>query len=129
MDFSTGGASSGGAPLGGGMLSGGMRGGMEAPRGGMAGMAGARGEELYGPPRGMAGYGEGMAGMRPPTAIEMPGAASAWEKSSMDIPIEIQGIICIYNPPDINKLGKGTAGETPAANSPTPPAGAPAESL
>jgi hypothetical protein len=33
---------------------------------------------------------------------------------SYDIPVEIQGIIYIYNPPDLNTLGTGTAAEKPA---------------
>lgn len=46
-----------------------------------------------------------------------------------DIPIELKGIIYIYNPPDKSKLGTGSAGrETePATDKPeTPPQGAPA---
>ena len=39
---------------------------------------------------------------------------------SYDIPVEIQGIIYIYNPPDLNTLGTGTAAEKPAET----PAGA-----
>lgn len=65
------------------------------------------------------------------------GATATWDKGAMDIPIEIQGIICIYNPPNKDKLGTGNmgqtpaAGETPAGTTPgatpaTPPAAAPA---
>jgi len=35
--------------------------------------------------------------------------------SSNDIPVEIQGVICIYNAPDRDKLGKGAAGDQAAA--------------
>jgi hypothetical protein len=42
---------------------------------------------------------------------------------SYDIPVEIQGIIYIYNPPDLNTLGTGTAAEKPAE---TPAGAAPA---
>ncbi|MGA2797762.1 MAG: hypothetical protein ABSE63_09300 [Thermoguttaceae bacterium] len=42
---------------------------------------------------------------------------------SYDIPVEIQGIIYIYSPPDLNTLGTGTAGEKPAE---IPPGAAPA---
>ncbi len=45
-----------------------------------------------------------------------PGAAAGGEESetgSYDIPLEIQGIIYIYNPPDLNTLGTGTAMEKP----------------
>jgi hypothetical protein len=39
------------------------------------------------------------------------------EKTSIDLPIEIQGIIYIFNPPDMEKLGTGTgtAGQEPPA--------------
>ncbi len=40
---------------------------------------------------------------------------------SYDIPVEIQGIVYIYNPPDLNTLGTGTAAEKPAE---TPAGGA-----
>ncbi|MCC6124097.1 MAG: hypothetical protein IT426_03985 [Pirellulales bacterium] len=115
---------SGGAP-GGGMPGGGiMAGEMRGPGGygpmGMPGMAhGGPPGGGYGPMGGMRGFGEGMGGFeRGPGFNEMPGTAAAWEKSPMDIPLEIQGIICIYNPPDITKLGKGGAGETPPVETP-----------
>ena len=48
---------------------------------------------------------------------------------SYEIPVEIQGIIYIYNPPDLNTLGTGTAAEkpaeTPAGAAPAAEAGAP----
>ena len=53
-------------------------------------------------------------------AGRMPGGpAAAGEESetgSYDIPVEIQGIIYIYNPPDVNVLGTGTAAEKPPEN-------------
>ncbi|MBN2473749.1 MAG: hypothetical protein JXB62_04035 [Pirellulales bacterium] len=38
------------------------------------------------------------------------------------IPVEIEGIICIYNPPDMELLGTGAAAEQPAGAPPTTPA-------
>ena len=85
----------------------------------------------YGPPgygaggyAGRGGYGGMPGGIRPSAPGGMAGSSGGWENGPMDIPIEIQGIICIYNPPDINKLGKGAAGETPAESA-TPTAAAP----
>jgi hypothetical protein len=44
---------------------------------------------------------------------------------SYEIPVEIQGIIYIYNPPDLNTLGTGTAAEKPAEIPPAADAGVP----
>jgi hypothetical protein len=46
------------------------------------------------------------------------------EMGPYDVPVEIQGIIYIYNPPDVNALGTGAAGDKPAEAAPgaaTPP--------
>jgi hypothetical protein len=44
-----------------------------------------------------------------------------------DAPVEIRGIICIYNPPDVEKLGTGKAAEQRATESPAAaPASTPA---
>jgi hypothetical protein len=136
VDFGTGGTgASTGAP-------GGAPGGFGPPAGAPGyGPPGA--PPGYGPPGGMPGYGPPMRGGPPgygpqvgrgggfggPAGggIPMPGGgggvgAVAWEKGAMDISVEIQGIICIYNPPDKDKLGTGAANDaTPAA-----PAAAPA---
>lgn len=77
----------------------------------------------------------GVGGMdemgRPGGFGRMGGGSTAAEDESspFDVPIEIQGIIYIYNPPDLAKLGTGTAGEKPPAAAPTPaaPAAAPPE--
>ena len=66
-------------------------------------MAGIRGEPMGGirrpGPPGMEG------GPRTP-AVPLPGANVASELGVMDVPVEIQGIIYIYNPPDEANLGK-----------------------
>jgi hypothetical protein len=47
-------------------------------------------------------------------------------RSPSDVAIEIQGVIYIYNPPDLAKLGTGGGGEeAAAATPPTPPAATP----
>jgi hypothetical protein len=51
-----------------------------------------------------------------PNAAGVGGEDSA--AASYDIPVEIQGIIYIYNPPDLNTLGTGTAAEKPAETLP-----------
>jgi hypothetical protein len=62
-----------------------------------------------GPPRAMGGGGPQPAG-------------GGSESEQFDIPVEIQGVICIYNPPDREKLGTGAAStENPAAPA-APPA-------
>jgi hypothetical protein len=64
----------------------------------------------------------GMAG----GAGHAPSGAAAGSQSesigSMDIPVEIQAAIHIYNPPDPEKLGKGTAALQANANTAVPPA-------
>jgi hypothetical protein len=63
---------------------------------------------------GAASHGPGMQITPSPPAV------------SLDVPVEIHGIIYIYNPPDREKLGTGTGAEgpagevTPAAPSPAP---------
>jgi len=41
-----------------------------------------------------------------------------------DVPVEIQGIIYIYNPPDVNALGTGTAAEAAPGAAPAADAAA-----
>ena len=88
--------------------------------------------------KGMAGPGAVPAGgaMRRPGGGEIPGATGRAEKaidveqeewadrSVPPVPVEVQGIIYIYNPPDLSKVGTGTAGGGPAAAGPeaAPPA-------
>jgi hypothetical protein len=48
---------------------------------------------------------------------------TAWDKDDMDVPIEILGIICIYNPPDVAKLGKKETSEGEAADATATPVG------
>lgn len=66
---------------------------------GRGGAGPARGMPMAAPAR--AGAGMGMA--RPA------GDTKGDEGSPYDIPVEIQGVIYIYNPPDIERLGTGTA--------------------
>jgi hypothetical protein len=103
------------------------------PPGGMPGYGGMRGGAPpgYGP-GGRGGMGGGMGGMPMGGGGTTVGGglagATAWEKGAMDIPVEIQGIICIYNPPDKDKLATGAAGETTPADAtatPTAPSSAP----
>ena len=59
----------------------------------------------------------------------MGGGGAAGEKQetgSVDIPVEIYGVICIYNPPDRGKLGTGAASaeKSPEAAAPAMPAAA-----
>ena len=44
--------------------------------------------------------------------------AAESELGPFDIPVEIHGIIYIYNPPDLATLGTGTATEKPAEGTP-----------
>jgi hypothetical protein len=126
-----GGAMTSGPPMGGGMPPGygpvGMPPGY-GPGGMPPGYAGGGGR--VGMPPGYGGPvtrgGGAMGGMMGPGMGAMPGAAVAWEKSPMDIPIEIQGIICIYNPPNKDKLGTGNMGQTPAAQAEATPGATPA---
>jgi hypothetical protein len=61
---------------------------------------------------------------RSPGRTAVTGAsADEAEAGVSDIPVEIQGIIYIYNPPDLNTLGTGAAVEKPAE---PPPGAAPA---
>jgi hypothetical protein len=56
------------------------------------------------------------------------GSASAGpaQQKTLYIPVEIQGTICIYNPPDEDELGTGAAAAAPPEPLPaTPPAAAP----
>jgi hypothetical protein len=111
---------------------GGGGGGPAAPAGPAAGHYGpgaGYGGGGYGPAGG--GYGPGGPGgrlgglggpQRGPTPGGISGVTGGWDKSDMDIPIEIQGIICIYNPPDVALLNKGASSETPAADSAATPA-------
>ena len=109
MDGAYGGAFGGGMPTGGGMMS---------------GMGGA---DMYGEESGASAFGMGGG----------PTAQNRDQQTTYDMPIEIQGIIYIFNPPDREKLGTGSAGEEapmppsgalaipPAAAPAAPPAGAP----
>jgi hypothetical protein len=75
---------------GGGMPGGGMPGG-GMPGGGMMGEMGMGG-----------GRGPGMGGMM--------GTGNETEQANpQEVPVEIVGIIYIYNPPDLAKVGTGTA--------------------
>jgi hypothetical protein len=46
------------------------------------------------------------------------------ETGSFEVPVEIQGIIYIYNPPDKNMISSATAGEKPADETPPAPGAA-----
>jgi hypothetical protein len=79
-----------------------MGGGMMGGRGGMDGMLGGRG---------------GVGGQSP--------AADSHE-SQLDVPVEIYGVIYIYNPPDREKLGTGAASTEKTADGGAAAAAAPA---
>jgi hypothetical protein len=74
------------------------------------------------------GAGHGATNTPPPGAPQPPGAAASAEGAAAEtagspyLPVELRGIIYIYNPPDLNKVGtSSTVGESGAA-----PAGSPA---
>jgi hypothetical protein len=76
----------------------------------------AASDRAYPPDSAFGGFGGGQGG----NAYGEGGAArtglSADSATYWDVPVEIQGIIYIFNPPDMNKLGTGTAGaEAPPA--------------
>jgi hypothetical protein len=65
------------------------------------------------------GYGPGSY---PPTGAAG-GATGLVQRRTLDVPVEIQGTICIFNPPNESKLGTGAAAKAPAEVPPaTPPA-------
>jgi hypothetical protein len=82
---------------------------------------------------------QGPAGFHPPAPAHGAGPHAKTETSASEqedecinpvepaVPVEVQGIIYIYNPPDRQNLGKGTAGGAVAPSSPaaTGPATAP----
>jgi hypothetical protein len=61
----------------------------------------------------------------PARAAAAGGGGEEGAAGSYEIPVEIQGIIYIYNEPDKNTLGTGTVGEIPAATAPGAEPGAP----
>jgi hypothetical protein len=69
------------------------------------------------------------ADVRGPTRSAGAGGGGGEESGagSYEIPVEIQGIIYIYNPPDLSTLGTGTAAEKPGETTPGADAGAPGE--
>ena len=93
--------------------------------GGMSGVqTGGSGGGFSGPAGG-AGLGpesEGFGG--PSTGTSSTSTGRREQQTSYDIPIEILGIIHIFNPPDPQKLGTGSAGEEMAAAPAEPPAAA-----
>jgi hypothetical protein len=86
-------------------------------------------------PGGMMGSAWPKAGGTPPKTggtTSRP-AGEKEELGQFDMPVQIQGVIYIYNPPDREKLGTGTASAekpaetaTPAAPEPAAPATSPA---
>ena len=122
-----GGYGGGGYGSGGGGYGGGGYGGSGyAPEGGaMPGAggygAGGYGGSGYGGPTSGAeggmegGPGMGGLGMGGPTA-----AQTVADEANRDIPIEIFGVIRIFNPPDMEKLGKGEVAEVAAPPSDAP---------
>jgi hypothetical protein len=94
---------------------------------GHAGLPGSGGYDSYGVRRGgyssdYSGYGRGVggygrAGVFGPTGVVQSGV--------LDVPVEIRGTICIYNPPNKDKLGTGAAAKAPADVTPATPAQAP----
>jgi hypothetical protein len=80
-----------------------------------------------GAPTGMSGMTGGQASGGGHAPLGAPGGAQSEDANSLDIPIEIQAEIYIYNPPDRERLGKGAASlpanlAAPAAPSPGPAA-------
>lgn len=76
---------------------------------------------------GMGGFGPAMGGGFN-TPAPAPGAGSEEGPGPYDVSVEIEGIISIYNPPDVEKLGTGTASEeTTEPAEPETPAETPAE--
>jgi hypothetical protein len=73
------------------------------------------------------GRGEGGLSRRLSTSSQL----VVEQRTTFDIPVEIQGTICIYNPPDKDMLGTGTDSEAPPEAQPTAlpaePAGQPPE--
>ncbi len=72
----------------------------------------------------LAGDEKGRKGRTGPASIVPTAAEPA---TSLVIRVEIEGIICIYNPPDREKLGTGTAGEEVPAAAVPQSAAAPAD--
>ena len=107
--------------MGGGMGATGMGGGMGM--GGEMGMGGGRGGLAMGGEMGM-----GMPGMGGRMGMN---TQQTEETNLQEVPVEIVGIIYIYNPPALAKVGTGTAGENAQAmpgapGDPNAPGGAPA---
>ncbi len=76
---------------------------------GAGGYGGGYGGSTYGGPgTGARGNGGGL-GMGGPSA-----AQTVADEANRDIPIEIFGVIRIFNPPDMEKLGKGEVAEVAA---------------
>ena len=113
MNFTTGGRGGmGGYGSDGGMMDSYGSGGMDSyGSGGMGGSSmGMGGEEAYGDSSGSMGdYGGGA------------GATTASDEAKQDVPIEILGVIRIFNPPDKEKLGTGeeAIAAAPPADAPT----------
>ena len=66
--------------------------------------------------------------MGPKTGAGMSRGATTEEANPNDIPVEIVGVIYIYNPPDLAKLGTGAASEKAeeaATGEPPAPTGTP----
>jgi hypothetical protein len=74
-------------------------------------MSESYGEETAGPGYGTSPYGTGG-----------PGATTASATSNYDVPVIIEGIIYIFNPPNIEELGKPGAPELPSGQSLAQPA-------
>ncbi|MBN1910428.1 MAG: hypothetical protein JW818_11860 [Pirellulales bacterium] len=100
-------------------------GGMGLPGGGMGGHFNPMPQPHAAPPAmggpGMGGLGMGGPGMGGPgmggPALTPPDDG----ETVYDVPIDIEGIIYIYNPPDLAKVGTGTASEEGAGQAATPP--------
>ncbi len=103
----------------GGMMggSGGMMGGSGGMMGGSGGMGGGYGGEMAGSGGEMGGYGGEMGGYGGEMGGYGGGAAAATDDAKQDVPIEVLGVIRIFNPPDEEKLGTG--GEVVAVAMPT----------
>lgn len=86
----------------------------------------------------LGGVGTSSASAKKSTGGSTTGGAASTETETYEVPIELAGIIYIYNPPDVAKLGAAPAdaaaappagapaGGAPAAGAPAAPAAAPA---
>jgi hypothetical protein len=71
--------------------------------------------------QGSGGSTTAASGIRGLGGMSMGGSDTASVLSSQDVPVEIYGVIYIYNPPDRTKLGTGAASQEKPADGTAPP--------